>query len=249
MHTFRLPRCTRQCAWGGIFLFASACGDHGVGQEDGGGASPTADGSNDVSAPSEGRDASPIADGSGDASAPCDGRDAGTSRDSASLSDARDVAADLQADAPTLDSPRADAVVGDVFVADVSVDISIPDVSVVDAPVADAPLVNRVPVDAEPPPDGPLHGWASVTTPIVRTPRMAWFSEAPSDPNVILAGAESTLVTQHNLYRSTDGGSTWAQLHAAMKPMFQPVFCAERCQGCLRNSKRTAIIFPRAYCS
>jgi photosystem II stability/assembly factor-like uncharacterized protein len=98
----------------------------------------------------------------------------------------------------------------DVFEkSDIMVDLAILD-------TLDAPRLDEATPGDGPSPDHrdastPPVGWAPLPTagPGIPPP-IAWFAEAPSDPNIIIAGDPRFA---HYYYRSTDGGSTWTTLH------------------------------------
>ena len=125
-----------------------------------------------------------------------------------------DASADVPAtsdrmDTPWLEAPDAPLEAPDVFEApDVLLDLAMLDST--DAPrLDDATLGDGAAPDQRETSTPPV-GWAPLPTAGPGfPPPIAWFAEAPSDPNIILAG--DPRFTHYN-YRSTDGGVTWTTL-------------------------------------
>ena len=118
----------------------------------------------------------------------------------------------ISARAPTRQRPTIRTRTTRASDASTMVDVPGTEVFPADALLADAPHVDVPLVDAPPPPPPPTQGWAPLPTPGAGVPPpLAWFAEAPSDPNVIIAGGHA--LPKHYHYRSTDGGMSWKTLH------------------------------------
>jgi photosystem II stability/assembly factor-like uncharacterized protein len=122
-------------------------------------------------------------------------------------------------DAPWLEDPDIRLEEPDVALEEPDARLEEPDVPL-DLAILDTmdalPVDNAIQGDGTPsdqqdtsiPPGG--GGWAPLPTAGSGLPPLiAWFAEAPSDPNIIIAGNPRF---KHYHYRSTDGGSTWTTL-------------------------------------